>query len=586
MKKSYQMKISKLLNKIIIFALFFVCFELTSVLAVEPVDIWKIEKIVNLKNEKEVKKEIKNRDILNQKINVGNKIEDIIIDKNLDTQNIKLAGLYDPAENGLSIDMWSNSDGGEIKNLMNKINVKKLSYFSEKILNIALLTNSYIPENNISANEFLNFKFDYLKNKKDFELIKNFLSKNLLLKNTDDLVNFYANHYLSNSKLDKACEIFDVVNFVSDDYLTNFKIYCLIDKDRKDEAQLLFDLKSEIVSIEEFFNKKFNVLMGYEDEDETVLDDNILNFHLSHRTNKNFEYEPELNTPRFIWEYLSTSNLLKDTDLIDIENSDQVKLVEKATNADVYNEKELLDLYKRFQFDINQFININDSYKLLPDYKSRALLYQRLLLTIDVNQKLILLSKLKDSFNNSNLENAFNTELENFLKNIDKKDIPSNFTTFYLNNVKSDDIVKSKIKFNNKLVHQSKLLNYFLNKTSLTKVEKEANDLLKKIKKNKNYFFSRKDILILESLKSDGVQISKKYENMYESNTEIPSEINSMILNGEIGLVLLKLVEIIGEDELENLDIESIYYIVTILNEIQLIDLRNEVLLKVLPLKV
>ena len=168
MKKSYQMKISKLLNKIIIFVLFFVCFELTSVLAVEPVDIWKIEKIVNLKNEKEVKKEIKNRDILNQKINVGNKIEDIIIDKNLDTQNIKLAGLYDPAENGLSIDMWSNSDGGEIKNLMNKINVKKLSYFSEKILNIALLTNSYIPENNISANEFLNFKFDYLKNKKDF----------------------------------------------------------------------------------------------------------------------------------------------------------------------------------------------------------------------------------------------------------------------------------------------------------------------------------------------------------------------------------------------------------------------------------
>ena len=162
------MKISKLLNKIIIFALFFVYFELTSVLAVEPVDIWKIEKIVNLKNEKEVKKEIKNRDILNQKINVGNKIEDIIIDKNLDTQNIKLAGLYDPAENGLSIDMWSNSDGGEIKNLMNKINVKKLSYFSEKILNIALLTNSYIPENNISANEFLNFKFDYLKKKKRF----------------------------------------------------------------------------------------------------------------------------------------------------------------------------------------------------------------------------------------------------------------------------------------------------------------------------------------------------------------------------------------------------------------------------------
>ena len=59
-----------------------------------------------------------------------------------------------------------------------------------------------------------------------------------------------------------------------------------------------------------------------------------------------------------------------------------------------------------------------------------------------------------------------------------------------------------------------------------------------------------------------------------------------MILNGEIGLVLLKLVEIIGEDEIENLDFESIDKIVGIMNAIKIIDLRNEVLLKVLPLKV
>ena len=222
----------------------------------------------------------------------------------------------------------------------------------------------------------------------------------------------------------------------------------------------------------------------------------------------------------------------------------------------------------------------------MPDYKGRALLYQRLLLTVDTNQKLILLSKLRDSFESSNLKNAFSLELSNLLKKIDKKEIPSNFTTFYSNNIDSKSAIKSKIKFNNKVIHQSKLLNYFLNKTSLPKVEKETNDLLKKIKKNKKYFFSKKDIMMIESLKSDGVQISKKYDNMYESKSEIPSEINTMIINGEIGLVLLKLVEIIGEDELENLDIESIYYVVGILNEIQTIDLRNEVLIKVLPLKV
>ena len=51
-------------------------------------------------------------------------------------------------------------------------------------------------------------------------------------------------------------------------------------------------------------------------------------------------------------------------------------------------------------------------------------------------------------------------------------------------------------------------------------------------------------------------------------------------------MVILKISEIIGEDNLEDLGIESVDYIVSILNELKLVDLRNEILLKVLPLKV
>ena len=580
------MKISKFLNKTAILVLIFYFFQTILLIAVEPIDIWKIEKIANNNKDKKNQNEKKNDDVFKKKITNNQTIESIVVNENLDTINIKLAGLYDPAENGLSIDMWSASDGSDIKNLLKKINTQKLSNFSQKILDIALLTNSYIPQNNISIEEFLNFKFEYLKNKKDFELIKIFLNKNPSIKNIDNLVIFYTDYYLSNSQLDKACEIFDIKNLIINDYLLNFKIYCLVNTGKKEQAQLLFDLRSEIGSIDEFFKNKFNVLMGYNEVDETLSDSNILNFHLSHRTNQNFEYEPKLDTPKFIWKYLSTSNLLKDTNLVDIEDSEQVKLVEIATNEDVYEEIELLDLYKRFQFDINQLINVNDSYKLLPDYKGRALLYQRLLLTADAEQKLILSSALKKSFDQSELFNIFETELVNILKTIELDEIPSNYTTFYKNNIQPENNIKSKIKFNNKIIHQSKLLNYFLNKTSLPKVEKETNDLLKKVKKNKKYAFSKKDIIMIESLKSDGVQIMKKYENMYENNSKLPSEINTMILNGEIGLVLLKLVEIIGEDEIENLDFESIDKIVGIMNAIKIIDLRNEVLLKVLPLKV
>ena len=578
------MKISKQLSKICIVLLTF--YFLTQVsFAAEPVDIWKIKK-TDISNETDVENnETTNTEII-QSVKIEQQNEKVIINQELDATDVKLAGLYDPAENGLNIDMWSNSNGAEITSLLEKINSKKLSNFSKKILDVALLTNSYLPTNNISAEEFLNYKFEYLIKKKDFDLIKKFLIKNPSLKNSDKLVRFYADFHLSNSQLDKSCEIFEYIKLVYDDYLTNFKIYCLLNQNKKEEAQLLFDLKSEMESIDDFFVKKFNVLMSYEKKDDVLSDENILYLHLSHKTIENFIYEPKIDTPRFIWKYLSTSNLLKEADLIDIEDDEQVKLIEKATSEEVYDEKELLNLYKKFEFNINQLINVNKIYKLLPDFEARALLYQRLLLTVDTEQKLILSSKLKKLFDDSNLSKAFDEELSNTLKKIDEEEIPSNFTTFYKENKEPEKVKELKIKFNNKILHQSKLLNYFLNKTSLLKVEKETNDLLKKVKRNKKYSFSSKDIMMLESLKSDGVKILKKYDGLYEYKSKVSTEINSFIVNGETGLVLLKLVEIIGKDEVENLDIESISFVVGIMNELKIISLRNEVLLKVLPLKV
>ncbi len=465
------MKTLKPLSKF--FIILFLCsFFVNTAISNEPVDIWNIEKKANVIEEKliENKKNINNETI--QEIKIEDQNNNIIVNNSLGINEIKLAGLYDPAENGLSIDMWTNSNGKEIKYILEKLSSKKLSNISKKILDVALLTNSYFPSNNISSEEFLEFKFQYLIKKKDFKLIKNFLIKNPSIKDNDKLVRYYVDYYLSNSQLDKSCEIFEYVKLVTSDYLNNFKIYCLIDKNKKEEAQLLFDLKFEFGKLDEFFVKKFNILMGYEKKDELISDKNILNFHLSHKTNENFLYEPIIETPKYIWKYLSTSNLLIDSDLINIENSDQVKLIESATNEGIYEEQELFDLYKRFQFDINQLINVNDAYKLLPDYQGRALLYQRLLLTSDSFLRLDLSSMLNKSFDESNLSNVFDEELSKILKTINEDQIPSNFTTFYQQNIETGEEKELRIKFNNKIFHQSKLLNYFLNKTSLPKVER------------------------------------------------------------------------------------------------------------------
>ena len=159
------MKILKQLSKFFII-LFLSSIFFKSAISNEPVDIWNIEK-----NESLIKKKlIENSEDINNENSQGIKILDqsnnIIVNNSLSSNNIKLAGLYDPAENGLSIDMWSNSNGEDIKFFLEKLSTKKLSNFSDKILDVALLTNSYVPSNNISREEFLDFKFQYLIKKK------------------------------------------------------------------------------------------------------------------------------------------------------------------------------------------------------------------------------------------------------------------------------------------------------------------------------------------------------------------------------------------------------------------------------------
>jgi len=70
------------------------------------------------------------------------------------------------------------------------------------------------------------------------------------------------------------------------------------------------------------------------------------------------------------------------------------------------------------------------------------------------------------------------------------------------------------------------------------------------------------------------------------NQSHIPTDIQLLLNNNEVGMVLLRLVEIIGEDNLENLDSDSLYFMTSVLNRLNLDSIRNKLLLKVLPLKI
>ncbi len=578
------MKTSKQLSKILIFASFL--FLAQSAQTEEIKEIWsEIENKEAANNQSNNNVDNSSDVIQPDGIKVKLLDENILVDQSLDNSNILLAGLFDPDENDLDLNMWSKTDGIEIKKLLERIQSKKLSNFSERLMDVALLTNSYVPNQNFSLHEFENFTLDHLIKKKDFALVEEFIQKNSSIKDKERLIKHVADYYLSLNKIENSCSAIDRLSLITDEYLTYFKIYCLITQNKKDEAQLLFDLKSELDTLNDFFVKKFEVLMGYEDNNFILSDENVLYFHLSHKTDKKFLYYPSVESEEFIWKYLSSSNLLKNLNDFNLSDIDQVNFLEKATSEGIFDEKDLLNLYKKFQFKIDELINYEDALKSLPDYERRALMYQRFLLTDNLENKLSLLSKLNNSFENSNYKKSFDDELSKLLKKMDKKEIPVKFSDFYQTNLITEENRKNKIKFNNEVFHQSKVLNYFLNKQSLPKTQKLTDNLLSKMKKDKKYSFNFKDVVLLQSLRADGIQIDQ-IDELSQYKSELNSEIDKMIENNESGMILLKLVEIIGEKELNELNSESLNFVIETMNRTKLISLRNELLLEILPLKV
>jgi hypothetical protein len=561
----------------------------------KPIDIWdidkkKIEEISssNILNSKKNKNERTNKSSI-YNMQSQKKLNTVSVDVALNSKDIKIIGLYDPEDYGLKIDMWSNSNGDQLNYLFSSLAKIDLSEDASDLMNILLLTNAYYPNINMSEDEFLKIKSDWLIKNKNRDLIEEYLTKNQILNIHPELTRNLIDNYLSESNIEKACEIFSVnTEVINNDYLSKFNLYCLINDGKNDEAQLILDLKKELGFKDKYFEKKLNYLFGYTNKaDLSISENNILYFHLAHRTNPNFIFEPKENTNKLIWKYLATSNLLYDIDEIDINELKKITLIEKATNDKNYPESDLFSLYKRFQFNINQLLNATVSYKTLSNVESRALIYQRILLESDVNKKLELIQILKNLFIKDNLTNAFDDYLKEFLKDIDPEKIPSNFTTFYFTYLNKKEEKVKNIKFSKDVLHQSKLINYFNGDYAKSKIEKDLNNFLKKIKKDKKYLISKKDIIFIESMRSDGIEISKKYDNLYKINeSEIPTDIQVLINNNEIGATILRIIEVIGQDKLETLDEDTLYFIVSALNQLNIDYIRNKILLKVLPLNV
>ena len=552
------------------------------VYANEPVDIWSVDKKQdeNVTVNSNIQNNENTSEIIIQDNSISNIEEGQILSKR------KIVGLYDPEENGFVLDMWNNTDPKKIYELSKKINNMKLSEDAKNIYTKLLLTNSYSPKEESDEKAFLAMKSDWLIKFRNTDLIKEYLKKNINIEN-EQLTKFVLDELFAINENKQACELLDELNTnFKDNYLTKFSIYCLIYLKKNEKASLRYDLEKELGYNDPFFEKKFQYLLGYISNSTATSEKDLLNLHLSYITNKEYRYLPNDKTPKLFWRYLSSNNLLESVNNIDIEDENQISLLEKATHQGNYEELDLLNLYKRFQFSVDQLLNIELEIQKVSKIQSRALLYQGILLNKDPNIVINFSKLLKDSFKKDNIPNAFNSELKKILKNFKIDELSSELTEFYSKSLEEENF-NNDIKFNNKILHQSKLVNYFgKEKISNKKIEKDLNNYLKKIKKSKKNYLITKDIILIEAMISDGIKIKDEYKNLYDSKENtIPTDIQVLINDQEVGMAVLRLIEIIGQDKINDLGSETLYFLINALNQMNIDPIRNEILYNVLPLR-
>ena len=79
--------------------------------------------------------------------------------------------------------------------------------------------------------------------------------------------------------------------------------------------------------------------------------------------------------------------------------------------------------------------------------------------------------------------------------------------------ITNDDILLGKVKYNDKILHQSKILKYFVEGESKKKVQKDIDKIFKKITKNKKYFISAKDLALADALVKDGFSLPSYFKH-------------------------------------------------------------------------
>ena len=571
-------------NYLIGLILIFFCSHL---LSEEKIDIWKNKKETPQENlELEQRDNQGNSNLkISEPIKASDKIK-IQESSTIQSEEKNVFGIYEPASYGFNLNMWSETKAEDLRSSLKRLKKIELSKSSNEILEAILFSFSYPPQG-MTEKEFVDLKINWMIEHDRINLIESFLKQNDQFDSKRKAVEYLVNKNIASGNIKEGCEKIKFIDAkIKDSYLEKFKIYCLVFSDKKPEAQLLLDLLREQKKSSKFYDDKINFLLGVTDKTNNKINEkNLLNFYLSSVTIKNFKYEPTNKTKPEIWSYLNAANLIT---LEDASDKEKLKELEKAANNNKLDKNKIFEIYKQIPFNLNTLINAKNNFQTLNESDARALIYQKYLLSDSIESRIEYLFLLEELFKKNNLANIFSKFLSDRIEEIGIENLPTKYQEIAQTKIVSEeDLLLGKVKYNDKILHQSKILKYYTEGENKAKVQKDINKIFKRIGKNKKYFISAKDLALADTLIADGFSLPSSFKyNELSQQIDVPSNLLQLAENNQKAFLALKIVEIIGEDEPYQLDPETIYFVTNLLNKTDLVTIRNKVLNSALPKRI
>ena len=565
------------LNKYLYFLFIFIIFS-HNVYA-EPKDIWD--------KSKKIKKIEKN----NNKLNKGNKnspnLPETVFSKdkkiNLKASSINQAeisvedeiifGLYEPDQSGIDLNFWSNLKQKDLSKSLNKIlledkqliNLKKQIFFSKINLN------SFEDEGKV----YLSFISKWLIKNTQMQLIDNVIYQNSIIKKDKELLEFLFNYYLSNYQVEKACSYTKLMTSDLDSKeLDKYKIFCHLHNKEFQIALSKLELGIENKRFDNFFIKKVNEITGIENTNQKNYN-NILNAHMTVISNKqqnidyiNFSKKSELRN--YYFKSKLYKNFLNNDFLENIEDNklnDIIIFLERSANDELIDIENLITLYKKMTFTIDDLINPKTASKKYQRPVSHALLFQALIISQDDFIKYEILKVLKEKLYLNGLNMIADKIYLDQISKL-KPDIIS----------KEDKLlIKNANKTQNNIhdyLYKSNIINLINNKK-----DKNAYKSLKQFSKKtkqKKYKLNKKDLALINLLHKNKIKLPDNFKkNIYKEELYIPNNIFNLIDNKKKNLALLKTIEFTNKLQNEQDYLKNFLIIIKIFDELKMPALKK-----------